>query len=73
MKLIEYVRVSTQKQGRSGLGLDAQLSAIQAYAKSEGGEIVHLYREVESGNEWTRPVGSDVIARARAGDWSGFK
>ena len=27
-------------------------------------------REVESGNEWTRPVGSDVIARARAGDWS---
>jgi hypothetical protein len=26
-------------------------------------------REVESGNEWTRPVGSDVIARARAGDW----
>ena len=27
-------------------------------------------REVESGNEWTRPVGSDVIARARDGDWS---
>jgi SAM-dependent methyltransferase len=27
-------------------------------------------REVESGNEWTVPVGPDVIARARAGDWS---
>ena len=27
-------------------------------------------REVECGNEWTRPVGSDVIARARAGNWS---
>jgi SAM-dependent methyltransferase len=27
-------------------------------------------REVDGGNEWTRPVGSDVIARARAGDWS---
>jgi SAM-dependent methyltransferase len=27
-------------------------------------------REVESGNEWTRPVGPDVVARARAGDWS---
>jgi SAM-dependent methyltransferase len=27
-------------------------------------------REVDSGNEWTRPVGSDVIARARVGDWS---
>jgi len=27
-------------------------------------------REVQSGNEWTRPVATDVIARARAGDWS---
>jgi SAM-dependent methyltransferase len=27
-------------------------------------------REVDSGSEWTRPVGPDVIARARAGDWS---
>jgi SAM-dependent methyltransferase len=27
-------------------------------------------REVERGNEWTQPVGPDVIARARAGDWS---
>ena len=27
-------------------------------------------REVESGNEWTRPVGPEVIARARGGDWS---
>ncbi len=27
-------------------------------------------REVESGNEWTRPVGPGVIARAREGDWS---
>jgi 2-polyprenyl-3-methyl-5-hydroxy-6-metoxy-1,4-benzoquinol methylase len=27
-------------------------------------------REVASGNEWTRPVGPEVIARARAGDWS---
>jgi SAM-dependent methyltransferase len=26
-------------------------------------------REVDSGNEWTRPVGPDVVARARAGDW----
>jgi hypothetical protein len=27
-------------------------------------------REVENSNEWTQPVGPDVIARARAGDWS---
>ena len=27
-------------------------------------------REVDAGNEWTRPVGPEVVARARAGDWS---
>lgn len=27
-------------------------------------------KQVEDGNEWTRPVGPDVVARARAGDWS---
>ena len=28
-------------------------------------------REVDKDNEWTRPAGPEVIARARAGDWSG--
>ena len=27
-------------------------------------------REVDNSNEWTQPVGPEVIARARAGDWS---
>src|ERR1039457_7000411 len=30
-------------------------------------------REVDNSNEWTRPVGPEVIARARAGDWSGCR
>ena len=34
--LIGYYRVSTQKQGRSGLGLEAQRKAVAAFAKVEG-------------------------------------
>ena len=39
-KVIAYVRVSTQKQGKSGLGLEAQRAAIDHFAGSEGLEII---------------------------------
>jgi DNA invertase Pin-like site-specific DNA recombinase len=65
MKLIGYIRVSTQKQGLSGLGLEAQLSAIHAYAKADGGEIIHLYREVETGTDAGRPEIGKAIAHAK--------
>jgi len=55
MKIIGYVRVSTAKQGESGLGLDAQLAAIDLYGKANGGEVVTIYREVESGKNNERP------------------
>ena len=55
MKLIGYVRVSTQKQGESGLGLEAQLTAIQKYAAENSGDILHVYREVETGRRDDRP------------------
>jgi DNA invertase Pin-like site-specific DNA recombinase len=48
-KLIGLVRVSTDKQGESGLGLDAQLAAIEAYRAMVGGELIKTYVEVESG------------------------
>ena len=47
-KLIAYRRVSTTKQGESGLGLEAQDSAIQAYRAMNGCEIVATYTEVET-------------------------
>ena len=48
-KLIGLVRVSTDKQGDSGLGLDAQEAAIDAYRRMVGGDLIKTYVEVESG------------------------
>jgi DNA invertase Pin-like site-specific DNA recombinase len=47
--LIGLVRVSTEKQADSGLGLDAQLAAIETYRARVGGELLEIYQEVESG------------------------
>lgn len=46
---IAYLRVSTKEQGAKGNGLEAQRSAIEAFAKSEGFEIAAWYQESESG------------------------
>jgi DNA invertase Pin-like site-specific DNA recombinase len=45
---IEYVRVSTQGQGRSGLGLEAQREAIQRFCEAERFHIVETFVEIES-------------------------
>src|SRR6186997_2343294 len=47
--LIAYYRVSTQKQGRSGLGLAAQRSAVTAFAQAEGFTVIAEFSEVETG------------------------
>lgn len=52
---IAYIRVSTQKQGRSGLGLEAQQAQIAAFAAAEGFTIVKTVVEVETGK------GSDAL------------
>src|SRR5437588_663825 len=64
-KLIGYVRVSTQKQGESGLGLEAQQAAIDLYAKANGGTFVAAYREVESGTDSGRPELAKAVAHAK--------
>jgi DNA invertase Pin-like site-specific DNA recombinase len=46
---IAYIRVSTQAQGRSGLGLEAQQAAIMAFCAMYGHELLDLYVEVETG------------------------
>jgi DNA invertase Pin-like site-specific DNA recombinase len=47
--LVAYYRVSTQQQGRSGLGLEAQRKAVAAFAATEGFEITAEFTEVETG------------------------
>ena len=50
-----YLRVSTRKQGDSGLGLDAQRKMCTDVIEREGGELVREFQDVESGKSRTRP------------------
>ncbi len=63
--IIAYYRVSTKQQGDSGLGLDAQKSAVEAYARNAGARILASYREVESGKLAERPELARALAHAR--------
>jgi DNA invertase Pin-like site-specific DNA recombinase len=47
--IIGYIRVSTDKQGKSGLGLEAQREAIARFAAAESLEVVGEFIEVETG------------------------
>jgi DNA invertase Pin-like site-specific DNA recombinase len=64
-RLIGYFRVSTKQQGQSGLGLEAQRAAVEAYAKAAGATIDASYTEVESGKRADRPKLAAAIAHAR--------
>lgn len=55
MRTIYYYRVSTAKQGRSGLGLEAQRAAVEAFCASRGCEPIGEYVEIESGKRNDRP------------------
>jgi DNA invertase Pin-like site-specific DNA recombinase len=56
-QIVTYVRVSSAKQGRSGLGIEAQREALERFASAEGLEIAREYVEVETGK------GADALDR----------
>lgn len=55
MQAVAYIRVSTRRQADSGLGLEAQIAAVQAFCKSRGVKVVATFREIESGRKADRP------------------
>jgi DNA invertase Pin-like site-specific DNA recombinase len=61
-QIVGYIRVSTTRQGKSGLGLEAQREALARFAGAEDLEIVAEYVEVETGK------GSDAMGRRP--EWS---
>jgi DNA invertase Pin-like site-specific DNA recombinase len=54
-KFISYLRVSTQRQGQSGLGLEAQRKAVTDYLNGGNWELVAEFVEIESGKKTDRP------------------
>lgn len=65
MKIVTYSRVSTDKQGRSGLGLEAQEETIARYCDQHGAERVADFVEVESGKKNHRPELQKAIRAAK--------
>lgn len=51
MKAIAYTRVSTKEQGKSSLGLDAQMNAIVSFALQENMALVDFFQDVDSGGK----------------------
>ena len=63
MKYVAYLRVSTTRQGASGLGLDAQREIIKNYLQGE--EPISEFVEVESGRHNDRPKLQEALAQCR--------
>jgi len=67
-KYVAYYRVSTKKQGKSGLGLDAQRDTVQKFIKRNGDRIIAEFTEVESGKNNDRLELSKAIEMAKEND-----
>lgn len=64
-EFVAYYRVSTQRQGRSGLGLDAQREAVRAYLNGGTWTLMAEVTEVESGKRSDRPQLAEALRLCR--------
>ena len=62
---LAYLRVSTDKQGAAGLGIEAQRAAVRAWADQRGTTLLREFVEVESGRRADRPQLAEALAHAR--------
>jgi DNA invertase Pin-like site-specific DNA recombinase len=65
VRFVAYERVSTARQGASGLGLDAQRQTIETFAASRNATLIARFTEVESGRKAERPELTKALALAR--------
>lgn len=66
MTYIAYYRVSTKKQEKTRLGLDAQQTAVRSFVDAQSAQIVAEFTEIESGKNSDRPQLANAIRQARA-------
>lgn len=64
-KFVSYLRVSPDKQGQSGLGIEAQRAAVTAYLNGGSWELIAEYVEVESGKDSARPQLAKALTHCR--------
>jgi DNA invertase Pin-like site-specific DNA recombinase len=64
-KFVSYLRVSTDKQGKSGLGLEAQRASVADYLNGGRWELIAEFVEVESGKDDQRPKLREALHRAK--------
>lgn len=65
MQIVSYLRVSTARQGASGLGLEAQRAAVASYASAGAHNLVTEFVEVESGKKADRPQLAAALTACR--------
>ena len=66
LRFVAYYRVSTDRQGKSGLGLEAQRMAVAKYVAGAGGMVAAEFEEVESGKRNDRPQLAAALAACSA-------
>jgi len=64
-KFVSYLRVSTDQQGRSGLGVEAQRQAVTSYLSGGAWQLLAEFCEVESGRRNDRPELEAALAACR--------
>src|ERR1700677_1523334 len=64
-RVVSYIRVSTEKQGASGLGLEAQQTYVTSYCDRTGSTLLREFCEIESGRKNDRPELAKAITFAK--------